>query len=90
MPGRRLLERILPDFLSTDRTVYNLCVVLIGLAAAAAVLLVCVMAAIFGTWLLSERWKLGEAAMPLMLLGVLAAGLPALAAFILVLVFNLR
>lgn len=90
MPERRLLERILPDFLTADRIVYNLCVVLVGLALAAAVLLAAAMAAIFGTYLLSDRYKLGEAAMPVMLLGVLAAGLAAIAAFVLVLVFNLR
>jgi hypothetical protein len=90
MPGRRLLERILPSFLTADRVVYNICVVLAGLAVAATVLLAAVMAAIFGTYLLSDRYKLGEAAMPVMLLGVLAAGLLAVATFVVVLVFNLR
>ena len=90
MPDRRLLERILPAFLTADRIVYNVSVILVGLAVAATVLLAAVMAAIFGTYLLSERYKLGEAAMPVMLLGALAAGLLAVIAFILVLVFNLR
>jgi Ni/Fe-hydrogenase subunit HybB-like protein len=90
MSDRRLLERVLPAFLTADRVVYNICVVLAGLAVAATVLLAAVMATIFGTYLLSDRYKLGEAAMPVMLLGVLAAGLLAVIAFVLVLVFNLR
>jgi hypothetical protein len=90
MPKPRLLERILPVSLTADRRVYDVAVVLAGLAVAVVVFAVLTGVVLLVTYVLAQNVGLGEAAMPVLLFGEVAAAAVALVAFVLVLVFNLR